>query len=431
MFSGQKSNNRGKVIIMDEVDGMSAGDRGGSAELIQLIKKTKTPIICICNDRSSPKIRSLANHCLDLRFRRPTAQQVEARLRVIANREQLELKPNVIGELVAATSCDIRQMLNLLSTYKLNASVMTFDDSKKLGVIKNVTMTPFDVTSKLFNRDSFRSASLGDKIELYFQDFSIIPLMIQENYIKMNPAFAVESRLTGKKAVAKHLELLGLAAESISFGDVLESVQRQENSWSLLPVHAAISTVRPCFFTHGSMSGMYGFAGWLGQNSKQTKAKRLTRELQTHMRLHTCGDKHEIRMQYLPYMAPRLTKPLLGDESGVDTVIEFMDQYYITREDWDSIMDLGYQDLIQNIPTKTKTLFTRTYNKMTHLNPFAPSLGKPKKERDAGDLAIPDSEEVLEPEAIEEEEEEEEEIIVKPKPSKGKKAAKPSKGKKK
>ena len=59
-----------KVIIMDEVDGMSAGDRGGSAELIQLIKKTAAPIICICNDHSSPKMRTLAGHCLDLKFRR-------------------------------------------------------------------------------------------------------------------------------------------------------------------------------------------------------------------------------------------------------------------------------------------------------------------------------------------------------------------------
>lgn len=55
---------------MDEVDGMSAGDRGGIAELIKLLKTTHVPIICICNDRSSPKIRSLANHCLDLHIRR-------------------------------------------------------------------------------------------------------------------------------------------------------------------------------------------------------------------------------------------------------------------------------------------------------------------------------------------------------------------------
>jgi replication factor C subunit 1 len=36
---------------MDEVDGMSAGDRGGIAAIINMIKTTKVPIICICNDR--------------------------------------------------------------------------------------------------------------------------------------------------------------------------------------------------------------------------------------------------------------------------------------------------------------------------------------------------------------------------------------------
>jgi len=40
---------------MDEVDGMSAGDRGGMAALISLIKTTRVPIICLCNDRQDPK----------------------------------------------------------------------------------------------------------------------------------------------------------------------------------------------------------------------------------------------------------------------------------------------------------------------------------------------------------------------------------------
>lgn len=34
-----------RVIIMDEVDGMGAGDRSGMAELIQVIKKSKVPIV--------------------------------------------------------------------------------------------------------------------------------------------------------------------------------------------------------------------------------------------------------------------------------------------------------------------------------------------------------------------------------------------------
>ena len=53
---------------MDECDGVGMGDRGGMQALIQIIKDTKSPIICICNDRQSAKVKSLANYCYDLKF---------------------------------------------------------------------------------------------------------------------------------------------------------------------------------------------------------------------------------------------------------------------------------------------------------------------------------------------------------------------------
>ena len=59
------------VIIMDEVDGIGGNnDRGGIAALIGIIKTTKTPVICICNDRQNRKLTSLAGHCYDLKFTR-------------------------------------------------------------------------------------------------------------------------------------------------------------------------------------------------------------------------------------------------------------------------------------------------------------------------------------------------------------------------
>lgn len=62
---------------MDEVDGMSGNeDRGGVQEMIALIKRSKIPIIAMCNDRNHPKIRSLANHCFDLRFYKPRVEQI-------------------------------------------------------------------------------------------------------------------------------------------------------------------------------------------------------------------------------------------------------------------------------------------------------------------------------------------------------------------
>ena len=47
---------------------MSGGDRGGVADLIQTIKHSRIPVICICNDKYSQKIKSLRNHTLMLDF---------------------------------------------------------------------------------------------------------------------------------------------------------------------------------------------------------------------------------------------------------------------------------------------------------------------------------------------------------------------------
>jgi len=68
---------------MDEVDGVGAGDRGGISALIQVIKETKTPIICICNDRQSRKLASLINYCYDLKFQRPAKDEILNRAKMI------------------------------------------------------------------------------------------------------------------------------------------------------------------------------------------------------------------------------------------------------------------------------------------------------------------------------------------------------------
>ena len=44
------------LILMDEVDGVGAGDRGGLPALIKIIKLSKMPIVCIANDIGNRKI---------------------------------------------------------------------------------------------------------------------------------------------------------------------------------------------------------------------------------------------------------------------------------------------------------------------------------------------------------------------------------------
>lgn len=79
------------VIIMDEIDGMGGSDRGGIAAIIAVIKETKTPIICICNDAYNQKLRSLTNYCFAVKFQKPSEKMIMTRVSQIARLEGLTI----------------------------------------------------------------------------------------------------------------------------------------------------------------------------------------------------------------------------------------------------------------------------------------------------------------------------------------------------
>ena len=92
---------------MLSVDGMSGNsDRGGVQELLSIAKISKNPIICICNDRQSPKIRSLANSSYDLKVKRPTKGQIATRMVAVAVKEGLKVDINA-AELLVEQSGEI------------------------------------------------------------------------------------------------------------------------------------------------------------------------------------------------------------------------------------------------------------------------------------------------------------------------------------
>ncbi|GJJ70064.1 replication factor C subunit 1 [Entomortierella parvispora] len=432
-----------QLIIMDEVDGMAGGDRGGVAQLIAFIKKTQVPIICICNDRQSPKVRSLVNSCVDLRFQKPQVAQVRSRLLTILHREGRKVPANVLDKLVSGSQSDIRQVLNMLSTWSLTKDTMDYDEGTALSKAseKYVAMNPFQIAEQLLVESNYRALSLGDKFDAYFNDYQLAPLMIQENYVRMNPTDA-----RGPNSELDSIELMSKAADSLSDADLVDTmIHGSAQQWSLMPVHAAFSCVRPASFVHGGMrpgsGGNFGpmmqFPSYLGQFSKASKYNRLVKEIQIRMRLKISGDKNEVRQSYLPALFPALTQPLL--KQGVDAVeplIEFMDSYYLSKEDWDTILELGIgrndgQKVLDNIPTATKSAFTRMYNKNAHPQPFLKATAGPKVSRGSGGGGAeetPDNLEVVEadapvPDEVDESaEKEEEESIEKDKNIKQKKA---------
>ena len=124
---------------MDEVDGMAGNeDRGGVAELIKLINKTHMPIICICNDRSHPKMRSLVNYCFDLRFFRPRIEQIKAHMMSVCFKEGIKLSGDALNELIISSNQDIRQVLHFISLLATAKGEKV--DFKQQKVIKDVRL---------------------------------------------------------------------------------------------------------------------------------------------------------------------------------------------------------------------------------------------------------------------------------------------------
>lgn len=368
----QESNCDKFVIIMDEVDGMSGGDRGGVGQLAQFCRKTATPMILICNERNLPKMRAFDRVCLDIQFRRPDANSVKARLMTIAIREKFKLDPNIIDSLLQATNADIRQIINLLSAVSKTSKSIGHENVADIMAAwqKNIALKPFDITHKLLDGRYYTDAgsqsfTLNDKIALYFDDFDFAPLMIQENYLSTRPS----NLMPGKS----HIAAVADAAESISYSNLVEAkIRSSEQLWSLLPLHAVVSSVYPSSKVAGHMSGRINFTSWLGQNSKSGKYYRLLQGLQYHTRLSTSTDKMGLRLDYMPTFKRRLLNPILKNGAeGIPPVIELMDAYYLTREDWDTIMEFqvgpdAADAQLKKIPTSVKTAFTRRYNSTTH-----------------------------------------------------------------
>ncbi|KAL8501028.1 hypothetical protein ACS0TY_020559 [Phlomoides rotata] len=364
------------VLIMDEVDGMSAGDRGGVADLIASIKISKIPIICICNDRYSQKLKSLVNYCLLLNFRKPTKQQIGKRLSQIANAEGLQVNEIALEELAERTNGDIRMALNHLQYMSLSLSVIKFDDIKERlqSSSKDENISPFTAVDKLFGFNAGK-LRMDERIDLSMSDPDLVPLLIQENYINYRPSSAGRD-----DNGMKRMSLLARAAESIGDGDIVNVQIRRYRQWQLSQIGCLASSIIPAALLHGQREvfeqgerNFNRFGGWLGKNSTMGKNYRLLEDLHIHLlasRESNLG-RSTLRLDYLTTLSKRLTDPLTlrtsTKDEAVERVMEFMENYNISMEDFDTIMEIskfkGHANPLDGIQPAVKSALTRAYNK--------------------------------------------------------------------
>lgn len=387
-LTGQKADPSKHVLLMDEVDGMAGNeDRGGMQELISLIKSSKIPVICMCNDRNSPKMRSLANHCFDLRFQRPRVEQIKGAMMSIAFKEGLKIPPQAMEQIILGANQDVRQVLHNLSMWTAKEKSLNYDQAKEEAAKaqKDIKMGAFDAVRRLLSGAESSKMNLIEKSDMFFCDYSMMPLFMQENYLMVDPS-------QSRGDIKKTLSLVSQTADSICDGDLVEKLIRQGGNWSMLPMQAMFSCVIPSTLISGGMGQRIEFPQWLGKNSKYGRLDRMLQELKGHMRLSTSGSKLSLNMDYIPHLRKVLTRPLMTQESdqinpGVSRVMQVMENYDLTKEDWDSIIEVGQfegqRDPVASIPSKVKAAFTRTYNKESFKTPYA-IRAAPKKGRRGG-----------------------------------------------
>ena len=256
------------LLIMDEVDGMSSGDRGGISSLLQIIRHTKVPIICICNDRQSQKLRSLNNLCSEVKFRKPNKLQIVKRMMEILKEEDFQIDKNAVEVVVEAFGNDIRQILTFFEVCSRNTDKMSYLEAKSSASLSakdlNTLLNHFDAACKLFNTSEMRKLSHKEKIDLAFIDYQMIPLMVYDNYLT-----ALDQ---------KDLKTMSEAADSIALADVMGQEIYGKGNWGLLPSYLNESCISPAGKAK-HLIPFVRFPEFFGKASSFKKKFRLASEL--------------------------------------------------------------------------------------------------------------------------------------------------------
>ena len=105
-----------KIILVDEVDGICAVDRGGLSELLELISITTYPVIITANDIWKNNLSSLRQKAELVEVREINYNIIKDVLINILKKEKLSINDDVLTKIAVKANGDLRAALNDLQT---------------------------------------------------------------------------------------------------------------------------------------------------------------------------------------------------------------------------------------------------------------------------------------------------------------------------
>lgn len=167
---------KGKIILVDEVDGVTTTDYGGLPELVVLIERTKFPIIITCNDIWQNKFSLLRSKCEMVPLKELAYLDILGFLKHITKLENRVVNEAILKEIAAKSRGDMRAALNDLQ------SIIHMEESEVFEKEVHMREKAQDIFKVL--REIFKTRANKETIEAYDHvdmEMDQITLWLEEN----------------------------------------------------------------------------------------------------------------------------------------------------------------------------------------------------------------------------------------------------------
>ncbi|NPA99766.1 MAG: replication factor C large subunit [Crenarchaeota archaeon] len=125
---------RGRLILLDEVDGLHAReDAGGLSAIIELVQETRWPIIMTANNPWDPKFKQLREIAEVIQIKPLSEDDIVLVLRRICNAEGIKCEEDALRLIARASGGDLRAAINDLQSVAQGKKVLTKEDVLRLS----------------------------------------------------------------------------------------------------------------------------------------------------------------------------------------------------------------------------------------------------------------------------------------------------------
>jgi AAA+ superfamily predicted ATPase len=224
------------AIMMDELDGMNSGDKGGINTLIKLIRPKKTkkqkkedttmiPIICIGNYHIDKKIKEMIKICETVELKTPTQNQTKNIINILMPKLEDELRE----KMMIFIQGDLRKLKSTFDIYKNQESILKNQLIQNMFQQKNYNEDVKDIIKKLLN-DPYK---LNQHTELMNEtDRTSVGLLYHENIID------VLETLPKKDTIPFYKDIL----KNVSFADYIDRITFQKQIWIFNEMSSLVKT---------------------------------------------------------------------------------------------------------------------------------------------------------------------------------------------